>query len=188
MEQPKDISSEFTKYEKEIIEKLRAILKTDPVYRDVCVVGGWVRDKLKGSSSHDLDISFPEEMQNILLNAMSINFMLPETIHQNDTTVSIIQEKPAFWIDQEPLKGFKVNCFEIADISRRHHYKMDLRALKGDTIESDFYSRDFTINAIYYDIRDDVIRDPGNVGSLGIPRFEKQHPTNCFQSSWNFWE
>jgi len=163
MEQPIHISSEFTKYEREIIEKIRAILKTDPSYRDVCIVGGWVRDKFKGVSSNDLDISFPEDVQNILLNSMSINFQLPETIHQNDSTVSIIQEKPAFWIDQEPLKGFKVNCFEIADVKRAHHYKVDLRALKGDSIETDFYSRDFTINAIYYDIRDDVIRDPGNV-------------------------
>jgi tRNA nucleotidyltransferase/poly(A) polymerase len=47
---------------------------------------------------------------------------------------------------------------------------MDLRALKGDAIESDFFSRDFTINAIYYDIKEDVIRDPGNVSSKGIPR------------------
>ena len=160
-----DIKSEIelSGHERTIVNKFRTFMKAGPGYDSVFIVGGWVRDKLLGHSSKDLDFSYKLEDESRLISDVLVSFSQEPAVAERDSKLSVVAHRPPFVIEQEPVKGFLVNVIEVADFGRKNHFKLDLRALKGESAEADSLSRDFTINAVYYDVLTGEVVDPRNV-------------------------
>ncbi|MCR3761009.1 HD domain-containing protein [Clostridium felsineum] len=106
------------------------------------VVGGYVRDKLINSKNEpeDLDIVFEDDFEGIL-----------DILKDKGAKISLIKK------DLNVYRASYKGC--LVDISR----------IKGKNIEEDLNKRDFTINAIALDVKDNKIIDPFK-GRLHIKR------------------
>jgi putative nucleotidyltransferase with HDIG domain len=103
-----------------LLERLRPLLDKQemPVY----LVGGAVRDALLGRVSHDLDFLVPE-------GAIKLAFKVANSLNL-----------PAYVLDQERDTGRAVLPDEGT--------MLDFARFRGESLESDLYDRDVTINAI----------------------------------------
>ncbi|MDE2196687.1 MAG: polynucleotide adenylyltransferase PcnB [Gammaproteobacteria bacterium] len=118
------------------------------------LVGGGVRDLLLGREPKDFDIATnarPEELQALFRNCRLIGrrFRLAH-VHFG----SEIVEVATFRATQEPAHDED----EGADITHDGSGRI-LRDNVYGTLEQDAFRRDFTVNALYYDVRDFSLRD-----------------------------
>lgn len=105
----------------------KIIFKLDaiPERTGIYIVGGAVRDRLLGADSHDIDIAVQGNPQNLA------------TQIANRTHSRVI-----------PLGQRKHALFRVVTPS----HIIDITALQGGSIEADLNRRDFTINAIAYEV------------------------------------
>jgi tRNA nucleotidyltransferase/poly(A) polymerase len=121
-----------------LIDKVRDVLAGQEVY----LVGGAVRDMLLNRVSHDLDFALPSNgisTARTVANAINANFMV---------------------LDDERDTGRVI--FTDTDGSRTF---LDFAIFRGSGLENDLRNRDFTINAIAFDIHAQTIIDPLNGAS-----------------------
>ena len=122
-----------------LIDKVRAVLPNQEIY----LVGGAVRDMLRNRLSHDLDFAVPTKgisLARRVANALAADFMVLD--EERDTGRVIVSEEDGSrtFLDFATYRG-------------------------GTTLEADLRARDFTINAIAYDLHASTIIDPLNGGS-----------------------
>jgi len=119
-----------------LVDKVRTILPDQEIY----LVGGAVRDMLLKRVSHDLDFALPSNGVSLARrvgNALKANFMVLDD--ERDTGRVIVTE---------------------SDGTRTF---MDFATYRGgSTLEADLRARDFTINAIAFDLRTQTLSDPLN--------------------------
>jgi len=121
---------------------LASVYEALPSDQEIYLVGGAVRDALLGRASHDLDFAVPAD--GIKLARRIANKL-----------------KGAFYpLDNERDTGRVILIHE--DGTRTI---MDFAAYRGADIEADLRDRDFTINAIAYDLSTEAIFDPLNGGN-----------------------
>lgn len=122
-----------------LIDKVHDVLPEQEIY----LVGGAVRDMLLNRLSHDLDFALPSNgisLARRVANALGADFMALDT--ERDTGRVIVTE---------------------SDGSRTF---MDFATYRnGVTLETDLRARDFTMNAIAYDLRSQTLIDPTNGAS-----------------------
>jgi len=121
-----------------LIDKVRDVLNGQEVY----LVGGAVRDMLLNRVSHDLDFALPSNgisTARTVSNALKADFMA---------------------LDDERDTGRVI--FTDTDGSRTF---LDFAIYRGADLEDDLHNRDFTINAIAFDIHAQTIIDPLNGAS-----------------------
>lgn len=122
-----------------LIDKVRDALPGQEIY----LVGGAVRDMLRNRLSHDLDFALPSNgiaFARKVANVLEADFMV---------------------LDAERDTGRVI--FSDPDGSRTF---LDFATYRnGDTLEADLRARDFTMNAIAYDIHAGTIIDPLNGAS-----------------------
>ena len=122
-----------------LIDKVRDVLPDQEIY----LVGGAVRDMLLNRVSHDLDIALPSNgisLARSVANALQADFMALD--EERDTGRVIVTE---------------------SDGSRTF---MDFATYRnGTTLEADLRARDFTMNAIAFDLRTQTMIDPMNGAS-----------------------
>ena len=118
---------------------LASVRETLPPDQEIYLVGGAVRDALLGHESHDLDFAVPAD--GIKLARRVANKL-----------------KGAFYpLDEERDTGRVVLIH--ADTTRTI---MDFATYRGANIEADLHDRDFTINAIAFNLQAETIHDPLN--------------------------
>ena len=119
-----------------LIDKVREALPDQEIY----LVGGAVRDMLLNRVSHDLDFALPSNgisLAKRVANSLKADFMALD--EERDTGRVILTE---------------------ADGSRTF---MDFATYRnGSTLEADLRGRDFTMNAIAFDLRAQTLIDPMN--------------------------
>lgn len=116
---------------------LTSIMQALPVDQEIYLVGGAVRDAILGRTSHDLDFSIPTD--GIKLARMIANKL-----------------NGAFYpLDSERDTGRVILIHE--DETRTI---MDFATYRGEDIESDLRDRDFTINAIAFNLQNEEVFDP----------------------------
>ena len=150
-----------------ILEKIKKLIIQND-YNDVYFVGGSVRDKILKQLTYDFDISCKTDIYTSFLIQLQTLFAgVGDPIHKSKSILLLDKILDPLTIQQAPSSGTQVNSLVL--ISNEHlfdqkiKYKIDLRVLTGDSVELDAFSRDFTINAIYYDIRQDKLVDLFNV-------------------------
>jgi poly(A) polymerase len=122
-----------------LIDKVREAIPDQEIY----LVGGAVRDMLLNRVSHDLDFALPANgisLARRVANALGADYM---TLDQERDTGRVIMTN--------------------SDGSRTF---MDFATYRnGTTLEADLFARDFTMNAIAFDLRAQTLIDPLNGAS-----------------------
>src|ERR1044071_7995333 len=121
-----------------LIDKVRDVLPNQEMY----LVGGAVRDILLNRLSRDLDFALPSNgisLARRVANALNADFMVLD--HERDTGRVIVTE---------------------ADSTRTF---LDFATYRGKSLDEDLHARDFTINAIAFDLHARTLIDPLNGAS-----------------------
>jgi tRNA nucleotidyltransferase/poly(A) polymerase len=117
-----------------ILASVREALPSD---QEIYLVGGAVRDAILGRTSHDLDFAVPAD-----------GIKLARRVANN--------LKGAFY----PLDNERDTGRVILTDKAGAHTILDFATYRGADIESDLRDRDFTINAIAYNLETDTVFDP----------------------------
>lgn len=136
--------------------QLRLLLQTGPLQKliqaispaELYLVGGSVRDAFLGAADTDLDVATSLEAFEIKRRCDSHGIRIIETGIQHGTVLAVIDET-----------HIEVTTFRVPSSRDAHTTARD--------INTDLSGRDFTINAIAYDVATHTIIDPFNgVGDL----------------------
>lgn len=136
-------------------EKLSLFAKTldKPFY----IVGGFTRDFLAGltAKQSDIDLCGPIPAQELVQKAESFGFTV-KAVYANTGTVKLEGEKG---------EDYEYTCFRSDKYVRGRHTPSEI--FFTDDITLDAKRRDFTVNAIYYDVKKESFVDPLN-GILAV--------------------
>jgi putative nucleotidyltransferase with HDIG domain len=110
--------------------------------RDLFLVGGAVRDALRGSISHDLDFSVAKE-------AIAFARRVAAQLGAD------------FYVLDGEFDAARVILTDSSGVRE----VLDFASFRGDDLEADLAGRDFTINAIAVDLKHSTIMDPMNGAS-----------------------
>ena len=116
---------------------------------DAYLVGGCVRDLLIGRSPKDWDLTTNATPEEIIS-------LFPETFYENDFgTVGVVTDA-----NDESLKIIEITPYRKEGKYSDHRRPDSVEW--GKTIEEDLERRDFTINAIGYNLKENTAIDPWN--------------------------
>nr|WP_267380429.1 MULTISPECIES: polynucleotide adenylyltransferase PcnB [unclassified Gilliamella] len=138
---------------KEISENaLKVLHRLNKQGYEAYLVGGCIRDLLLGKKPKDFDITTnatPEQIQKIFRNCRLVGrrFRLAHIMFGKEI------------IEVATFRGEHDNQLDQTNMSRRSQSGMLLRDNVYGTIEQDAIRRDFTINALYYSLKDFSLRD-----------------------------
>jgi tRNA nucleotidyltransferase/poly(A) polymerase len=121
-----------------LIDRVREVLPGQEIY----LVGGAVRDILLGHLSRDLDFALPSDgiaLARRVANALKADFMTLDS--ERDTGRVIVTE-------ENGTRTF-----------------LDFATYRGSSLEEDLHARDFTINAIAFNLQTQTLIDPLNGAS-----------------------
>ena len=149
------INKEFslTEKEKECFSIIMNILKKNNLTSTICrVAGGWVRDKLLGKESDDIDIALNDMKGSTLAN------LINEELYPGKNKVGIIQQ------NVEKGKNLETATIKVCQTW------IDLVNLRCDdknkigTPLTDAERRDLSVNSLFYNINEGKVEDFTNKG------------------------
>ena len=170
-------------------EKIPNDASSSSLLLTVRIAGGWVRDKILGhpydQNTNDIDIAiniisgvqFAELVQSYLLTLPEAAIILDESHDNSSSSSSPQQLNPnmhkmgVIAANPEQSKHLETACMKLFDIDidftnlRSHEvYSHPDNRIPDTTIQfgtphSDAYRRDFTINALYYNVQTKMIED-----------------------------
>jgi len=159
MDDGEKVEIPMTDVERRLFELLLAVVGHFALGTTLRVAGGWVRDKLMGRDSHDIDValdnlsgqSFAEKMNEYLA---SVGL---ETHH-----IGVIQSNPdqSKHLETATVKvlGFWVDFVNLRSETYTEHSRIPTKIEIG-TPEEDANRRDLTINALFYNINTGLVED-----------------------------
>lgn len=109
-------------------------------------VGGFVRDSLLGYNASDIDITSDVKIDEVESIAQTLNF-----------DCKIINKHLGTILISTPKENYEYTCFRIESYPSGVHSPNSVEFV--DDINLDMLRRDFSINAIYYDIHNNQIID-----------------------------
>ncbi|MBR2321870.1 MAG: CCA tRNA nucleotidyltransferase [Clostridia bacterium] len=165
-----------------MLEKLKKLIP-EPLFRlakacntPLYLVGGAVRDTLADLTAQnrtlDLDICSPMPFEEFLSTAKTCGFT-PKSIFKNTGTVKLLDEN---------RNEYEYCSFRSDKYVRGTHVPVEI--FFTDNIELDARRRDFTANAVYYDIKGEKIVDPLN----GVKAIQEKRLTTVAESKKVFGE
>lgn len=145
----------LTEHEVQIFDKLSEILDKNDKKTVMRVAGGWVRDKLLGKESDDIDIALDDMMGSEMVK------MVNAELYPGQEKFGIIK------IDAERSKHLETGTIKVfgkfVDFVnlREEEYTIDcaIPQVKMGTPEKDAERRDLTINSLFYNIKEKKIED-----------------------------
>lgn len=163
--------------EKNIFEFLRQVKKDNGLNIQMRVAGGWVRDKLLGKESDDIDIAV--DMPGYDFAKLVAEAAVKNNISHVPKAYRVSLEKSADPNEIEPSDELMVGAVELfgqkiefVPMRTEHYPDPNSRQPKITTTNDpmeDVKRRDLTINAIYYNIDTGQINDyVGGVRDLGL--------------------
>lgn len=159
MEEDKGPAIQLTEHEAKLFELLKAVEAHFQLSTVMRVAGGWVRDKIMGLDSHDIDIALDNMSGNAF--AMKVNEYL-ELKGEETHSIGVIQSNP----DQSKhleTATVKVLGSWIDFVNLRSETYADDSRIPSQvgigTPEQDAHRRDLTINALFYNINISAVED-----------------------------
>jgi tRNA nucleotidyltransferase (CCA-adding enzyme) len=153
-----DITSNLTPQEQEIFSVIRKVIEEKSPSTTARVAGGWVRDKLLGVPSDDIDIMVDnmsgEDFARLV--TQYIGSKDPNVIRQNPEKSKHIETAKAYI----PLSNGDTQEVDFAR-ARQEVYKEDSRIpdTRPATAQEDAHRRDLTINSLFYNINTGQVED-----------------------------
>jgi len=144
--------------EREVFDLLVDVVRYFGLHTQLRVAGGWVRDKILGCSSPDIDIAL-DNMLGVEFAMLVRQYLLEHGLESN--AVGVIHSNP----DQS--KHLETACLKVLGASidfvnlRCEEYSSNSRipAMTLGTAEEDAFRRDLTINALFFNISTKRIED-----------------------------
>ena len=171
----------FTSDEQYVFRVIRDVVRIYAPHARVCAAGGWVRDKLLGLPSHDLDVVVEgmsgEAFAQLL--AQYLRVKGPHIIEENPEASKHITTAKMYL----PVPSGETMEIDFAQ-ARQEAYAGDSRIpseVKPATLEEDASRRDLTINAIFYDILHDRVRDFTGQGLDDLQTHVLRSPGNPYE-------
>ncbi|KAF2068650.1 hypothetical protein CYY_010024, partial [Polysphondylium violaceum] len=149
---------ELTESEVNLFKILMDVVKETNCKTTLRVAGGWVRDKLRGDDSHDIDITLDNMMGESF--AELVNNYLGN--HQQKThRIGVIQSNPE---QSKHLETATVKIFDmwIDFVNLRSETYTEASRIPEITIgtpKDDALRRDLTINSLFYNINENRVED-----------------------------
>ena len=149
----------LTDQEQRIFDLLNEVVKTKTPKTTLRVAGGWVRDKLLGKNSNDIDISIDnmtgEQFANLVKNYMDENHISEKT-----SDVTVVQANP----DQSKhLATAMIKIFglpiDFVNLRTETYSSSRIPEMQIGTPEEDAQRRDLTINSLFYNINTGNLED-----------------------------
>lgn len=155
-----DLDFNLNETEKKIFNLLRQVIKDKAPDTELRVAGGWVRDKLLGKESHDIDISV-DNMSGLGFARLTKEWMQEHGM-PTPKNVAVVEANPDAKKSLEtailPIYGVPIDFVQLrTDVYDYRSRKP--RVVTGVTPEEDAKRRDLTINSIFYNINNDKIED-----------------------------
>ncbi|EPY50617.1 ATP(CTP) tRNA nucleotidyltransferase [Schizosaccharomyces cryophilus OY26] len=130
---------------------------------EVRLAGGWVRDKLLGLSSDDLDVTLNK------INGIDFAKAILEYVNKLDPKAAVPYKKSIGKLTVNPDQSKHLETATLSlyglDIDfvglREETYddKSRIPTVRQGTIETDTYRRDFTVNSLFFNIRSEQVED-----------------------------
>lgn len=149
----------FTEQETKIISFLKSVNETIEKNRPTLrIAGGWVRDKLLGKSSKDMDICLDtmtgQDFAKIIVDFQEKNNLKKRNIgiiKQNPDQAKHLETATTYLFDQ-PIDIVHTRSEVYSDDSR-------IPKVQFGTPKEDALRRDFTVNSLFYNIDKDEVED-----------------------------
>ena len=116
---------------------LRALDVLEQAGFEAWVVGGWVRDALRGAPSHDVDITSSAHWQDAKAALTSAGIPVHETGVAHGTVTAVV--------DGEPIE---ITTYRVEGDYSDHRHPDEVRFVRD--VREDLARRDFTVNALAY--------------------------------------
>ncbi|CAN1814846.1 LysM domain receptor-like kinase 4, partial [Linum perenne] len=144
--------------ERKIFDRLLGTLRHFNMSTQIRVAGGWVRDKLLGKESCDIDIAIDNMLVCEFVDKVREYL---ETIGEEVQGIGVIARNG---VRSKPLETVRMRVFDLwIDIVnfRCEDYSDNsfITMMKFGTAEEDAYRRDLTINSLFYNINKSSIED-----------------------------
>ncbi|CAH2033639.1 unnamed protein product [Thlaspi arvense] len=149
---------DLTEKEREIFDRLIGTLRFFYLDTELRVAGGWVRDKLLGRESDDIDIAIDNMSGSEFLDKLKEYLSSRGEKVQGDTVIernpeqSKHLETAKMRINDQWIDFVNLRCEEYAENSR-------IPTMKFGTAKEDAYRRDLTINSLFYNINTGSVED-----------------------------
>ena len=153
-----NLEKNITADERELFELLKGITSVVAPNVTLRVAGGWVRDKLLGKESNDIDIMVDnmsgEKIARLITDFMGLEG--PHVIEANPDASKHLETAGA----NIPISNGTVFDLDFA-MARQEVYHDDSRIpdIKPATAEEDAFRRDLTINSLFYNVTTGQLED-----------------------------
>ncbi|KAL4458950.1 hypothetical protein ABPG75_013815 [Micractinium tetrahymenae] len=149
---------ELTDEEQALFKELLDATKQAGLSTTLRCAGGWVRDKLMGRSSLDIDIALDNLMGREF--ADRVNEYLKahgEETHHVAVIMSNPEQSKHLETARMKVRGIWVDLVNLRSEEYAHHSRIP--TMTFGTPEEDAHRRDFTINSLFYNINSGLIED-----------------------------
>lgn len=141
---------QFTKDEQEVISIIKNVIEKYTPTTQAFLVGGFIRDKLLGIPSNDIDIMTTisgADFAHLVTKYLNIND--PHIIKENPDKSKFLETATA----NIPLSSGEIQEIDFAQArSEIYHKDSRIPEIKPATPQEDAYRRDLTINTLTYDV------------------------------------
>jgi tRNA nucleotidyltransferase/poly(A) polymerase len=146
--------------ETKVFDLLKEVIANKAPDTTLRVAGGWVRDKLLGKESHDIDIAV-DNMSGLAFAKLARDYMASQGM-KVPKSVSVVEANPEAKKSLEtailPVFGIPIDFVQLrADVYGSESRRPD--TVVGVPPEEDAKRRDLTINSIFYNVNTGQIED-----------------------------
>ncbi|CAG9316131.1 unnamed protein product [Blepharisma stoltei] len=167
----------LTPIERQLFDELLRVVEVTHCNTVLRVAGGWVRDKILGLHSDDIDIALDNMMGEDFAN------LIKQHIHQSSSIGKIKA-------NSEASKHLETACVRIMGLEldivnlRSEDYTEVSRipSIRIGTPEEDAFRRDLTINSMFYNLHENVIEDYTRRGMQDLQNKIARTPLPHFQT------
>lgn len=146
-----------TDQEEKIFNLLMSVVKDKTPATTLRVAGGWVRDKLLGLESDDIDIAI-DNMSGKAFASLIEEWMREHRMTPPKTTIMEARPEQSKHLETAMLKIFGVEI-DFTNLRSEEYTNTRIPTIKPGTPQEDAERRDLTINSLFYNINTRKIED-----------------------------